>query len=123
MTYAAVLTDPRRACAGQDTELFFPDRGGRVSRARSICARCPVRVECLDYALDHFEVGVWGGLTEEERRAERRRRKHRPSTRACVICREPYQPRIAAQLTCSAKCRRERDVRQRRERNLRRAQR
>jgi WhiB family redox-sensing transcriptional regulator len=57
--------------------LFFPptyaerkeERDAREARAKSICAECPVRAECLDYALSIREPhGIWGGLTEAERR-------------------------------------------------------
>jgi WhiB family redox-sensing transcriptional regulator len=64
------------ACRGPQAVAFFPpshperkdERLSRESRAKSICAACPVRVECLAYALDIREVhGIWGGLTEAER--------------------------------------------------------
>ena len=69
----------RAACRDEDPELFFPlsDIGPgahQVARAKTVCARCPVRAECLDYAvangLDH---GIFGGATESERRTLRRR--------------------------------------------------
>jgi WhiB family redox-sensing transcriptional regulator len=73
------------ACAGVDPDLFFPDRGASlagdvdehvdVADARRVCAGCPVRVECLEYALEAGEkFGVWGGTSEKERRAMRRQR-------------------------------------------------
>ena len=56
-------------CAQTDPELFFPEKGGSVREAKAVCAECPVRVECLEYALAHGErFGVWGGLSERERR-------------------------------------------------------
>lgn len=63
------------ACRGQDTSLFFPSKGpspARVARVRALCAGCPVREECLDYAIttEHI-MGTWGGLTERERRPMR----------------------------------------------------
>jgi WhiB family redox-sensing transcriptional regulator len=63
------------ACAGMDTELFFPERGGSTTAARAVCASCTVRDECLAYALedeDAFSWGVWGGTVPKERRAMRR---------------------------------------------------
>lgn len=64
------------ACRGTDTELFFPQRGDRVSEAKAVCRRCAVRAECLEYALANREVhGIWGGLSERERRQVRRRRR------------------------------------------------
>jgi len=62
------------ACRDAEPELFFPISAAaasnpRVRRAKHICAPCPVRSQCLNYALDHRqEQGIWGGLTEEERR-------------------------------------------------------
>jgi WhiB family transcriptional regulator, redox-sensing transcriptional regulator len=68
----------RAACRDQDPELFFPlsemGPGARqAERAKSVCARCPVRAECLGYALDNgLDHGIFGGTTETERRALRR---------------------------------------------------
>lgn len=60
-------------CAQTDPEAFFPDQGGSVREAKAVCARCEVRAQCLAYALEHDErFGVWGGLSERERRALRR---------------------------------------------------
>jgi WhiB family redox-sensing transcriptional regulator len=71
------------ACKGADLGLFFgPDaefvtaRQQREAEAKAICGRCPVRPDCLAYALDAREdYGVWGGATEDERRAMRRQRR------------------------------------------------
>ena len=71
------------ACKGAPLDLFFgPDaefvttRQKREAAAKAICARCPVRLDCLDYALDIDQTyGVWGGLNEDERRALRRQRR------------------------------------------------
>ena len=58
------------ACRGADLDLFFPERGESAEPARQVCARCPVRQPCLDYAVTNRIVhGVWGGLTGRERRA------------------------------------------------------
>ena len=57
------------ACRGADLGLFFPERGESAEPARQICARCPAREPCLDYAVTNRIVyGVWGGLTGRERR-------------------------------------------------------
>jgi WhiB family redox-sensing transcriptional regulator len=57
------------ACAGESTALFFPERGESTRPAKSYCRRCPVRQECLDYALDAGEKhGIWGDTSERERR-------------------------------------------------------
>ena len=54
--------------------MFFPGRGEPTEPARRICASCPVRQPCLDYAIGHGIVhGIWGGLTERDRRALRSR--------------------------------------------------
>jgi WhiB family redox-sensing transcriptional regulator len=64
----------RAACHGADLEVFFPGRGESAEPARQICAPCPVREACLDYALGHgIAHGIWGGLTERDRRALRTR--------------------------------------------------
>ncbi|GEL48050.1 hypothetical protein CHO01_31660 [Cellulomonas hominis] len=57
-------------CAQVDPDLFFPDKGGPTSEAKRVCRRCEVRVECLYWALEAGErFGVWGGMSERERRA------------------------------------------------------
>jgi WhiB family transcriptional regulator, redox-sensing transcriptional regulator len=57
------------ACAGSHPDLWFPDRGQNIGPAKAVCAVCPVRLECLDYALRwDIRFGVWGGLSEQERR-------------------------------------------------------
>lgn len=73
------------ACLGEDLVLFFgpdgerqPEREVRERKAKAICERCPVRAECLDYALNRPEkYGLWSGLNAEERNVERRRRQRR----------------------------------------------
>jgi WhiB family redox-sensing transcriptional regulator len=70
----------RAACKTEDPDLFFPvgsfgANTRQVLRAKSVCRDCPVSTECLDWALTHDAIhGVWGGLTEDEREAMRRRR-------------------------------------------------
>jgi WhiB family redox-sensing transcriptional regulator len=56
-------------CAQTDPEAFFPEKGGSARAAKAVCMQCPVRAECLAFALEHDErYGVWGGLSERERR-------------------------------------------------------
>lgn len=56
-------------CAEVDAELFFPEKGCSVRDPKSICRRCEVQDECLDYALrEGLDHGVWGGTSERERR-------------------------------------------------------
>ncbi|RGE15867.1 WhiB family transcriptional regulator [Leucobacter sp. wl10] len=60
-------------CAQTDPEAFFPEKGGSTREAKRICESCEVRSECLEYALEHDErFGIWGGLSERERRKLRR---------------------------------------------------
>jgi WhiB family redox-sensing transcriptional regulator len=61
-------------CAQTDPETFFPEKGGSTREAKQVCTACPVSAECLQYALDHEErFGIWGGLSERERRRLKRR--------------------------------------------------
>lgn len=64
----------RALCAQTDPEAFFPEKGGSTREAKRVCTGCEVRSECLEYALEHDErFGIWGGLSERERRKLRRR--------------------------------------------------
>ncbi|MDQ3979797.1 MAG: WhiB family transcriptional regulator [Actinomycetota bacterium] len=85
------LTNPRTdvrwredaACRGVDTDVFFPATDEEAEEAKAICASCPVREECLSFALQtRQEDGVWGGLTETERRRLRRRLRERARANA-----------------------------------------
>ncbi|HWI30322.1 MAG TPA: WhiB family transcriptional regulator [Microbacterium sp.] len=61
-------------CAQTDPEAFFPEKGGSTRDAKRICTTCEVRGECLEYALQNDErFGIWGGLSERERRKLKRR--------------------------------------------------
>jgi WhiB family redox-sensing transcriptional regulator len=70
----------RAACRDEDPELFFPigTTGPallQVDEAKAVCQRCDAVDECLTWALDSDQdAGVWGGLSEDERRAVKRRR-------------------------------------------------
>lgn len=64
---------PYAKCLQADPEAFFPEKGGSTREAKRICARCDVREECLEYALATDErFGIWGGLSERERRRLKR---------------------------------------------------
>jgi len=64
----------RALCAQTDPEAFFPEKGGSTREAKKVCSGCEVRAECLDYALENDErFGIWGGLSERERRKLKRR--------------------------------------------------
>lgn len=72
----------RGACRQGDPDALFV-QGAAQNRAKLVCAGCPVRAECLADALDsRVEFGVWGGMTERERRALLRRRPEVKSWRA-----------------------------------------
>jgi WhiB family redox-sensing transcriptional regulator len=69
------LSDPDESwreaalCAQTDPEAFYPEKGGSTREAKRICQGCEVRVECLARALrDHERFGIWGGMSERERR-------------------------------------------------------
>jgi hypothetical protein len=64
------------ACRDAEWPTFFPERGEDAGAAKAICARCPVREACLDYALRwNITYGVWGGLSEKQRRRLRSERR------------------------------------------------
>lgn len=74
----------RAACRGEDSSVFFApnyferkdEKEAREAKAKALCVRCPVRLECLDYALRAREPhGIWGGLNEVERKALIRERE------------------------------------------------
>ncbi|PTW91292.1 transcription factor WhiB [Microbacteriaceae bacterium MWH-Ta3] len=61
-------------CSQTDPEAFFPEKGGSTRDAKRICSSCSVKSECLEFALENDErFGIWGGLSERERRRFRRR--------------------------------------------------
>ncbi|AMY19409.1 Transcriptional regulator WhiB2 [Rhodococcus sp. PBTS 1] len=63
----------RALCAQTDPEAFFPEKGGSTREAKRICLGCEVKDECLEYALANDErFGIWGGLSERERRRLKR---------------------------------------------------
>ncbi|MGY1690748.1 WhiB family transcriptional regulator [Geodermatophilus sp. SYSU D00697] len=63
-------------CAETDPEAFFPEKGGSTREAKRVCAGCPVRSQCLEFALANDErFGIWGGLSERERRRLRLQRR------------------------------------------------
>jgi WhiB family redox-sensing transcriptional regulator len=86
MSWPDVSWQDRAACRDMETLLFFgrdgeprQEREIREAAARAVCASCPVRRRCLDYALKNSVTqGIWGGLNQEERTRERRRRARTP---------------------------------------------
>ena len=78
------------ACRGMDPNLFVPAKGEPIAQAQAVCRGCPVRQQCADYAIGDPELrGVWGGLSDRARQAERHRRnlprRHHNITRI-VVC-------------------------------------
>lgn len=71
-------TDPRRACHGKSTKLFFPEESdGAAAEAKRICRGCVFREPCKEWAVTAPEMhGYWGGTSASWRRDERLRRKH-----------------------------------------------
>lgn len=66
----------RANCTGANADLFFPERGASTRTAKSICRACDVREECLEFAISTGEkFGIWGGMSERERRKVRRERQ------------------------------------------------
>jgi WhiB family transcriptional regulator, redox-sensing transcriptional regulator len=56
-------------CREMDPAVFFPDHDRWAEeRAKAICVDCPVRAQCMDYAIVNRELGIWGGTTERDRR-------------------------------------------------------
>ncbi|MGH8898936.1 MAG: WhiB family transcriptional regulator [Egibacteraceae bacterium] len=70
----------RAACLGEDTERYFPVGASgpaldQIEQAKRVCAACVVCSECLEYALETNQDGVWGGMSQDERRSLRRSRQ------------------------------------------------
>ncbi|MFF5533689.1 WhiB family transcriptional regulator [Streptomyces cinerochromogenes] len=72
------------ACRHEDPDLFFPigttgPAQVQSEQAKAVCRHCPVRDQCLEWAMDTDQsIGIWGGTTELERRTLRRRARSRP---------------------------------------------
>ncbi|MDA8295220.1 MAG: WhiB family transcriptional regulator [Actinomycetota bacterium] len=65
----------RANCMGVDPELFFPERGSSTREAKEVCRGCVVQMDCLEFAIANGEkFGIWGGMSERERRRVRRAR-------------------------------------------------
>jgi WhiB family transcriptional regulator, redox-sensing transcriptional regulator len=85
----------RALCAQTDPDAFFPGKGGSTSEPKKVCRACPVTAECLEYALRTDQrYGVWGGLSERQRRKIKRQRdadaqqQAAQTTLPCSICQE-----------------------------------
>lgn len=65
----------RANCMGVDPDLFFPERGSSTREAKEVCRGCVVQEDCLEFAIANGEkFGIWGGMSERERRRVRRAR-------------------------------------------------
>jgi WhiB family transcriptional regulator, redox-sensing transcriptional regulator len=64
-------------CVGEYPDVFFPSHGDPAIDAREICAACRVRGDCLNYATEADEFGIWGGLDQQERRNLKRKQRRR----------------------------------------------
>lgn len=72
---AELAWQERANCMGVDPDLFFPERGASTREAKEVCRGCVVQFDCLEYALANGEkFGIWGGMSERERRRIRRAR-------------------------------------------------
>ncbi|AVO21663.1 WhiB family transcription factor [Mycobacterium phage MooMoo] len=112
----------RAVCQTTDPESFYPEKGSSTKDAKQVCAGCPVRVECLQWALDNNEeFGVWGGYSERERRKIKRGELNpadiEDNEPRCQHCGKKFRPGHRAERYCSSMCRRlvraEREKRQR----------
>jgi WhiB family redox-sensing transcriptional regulator len=70
-------------CKGANADLFFPERGASTRTAKGICRECSVRADCLEFAITTGEkFGIWGGMSERERRRVRKERQIAAQRRA-----------------------------------------
>lgn len=79
-------------CTGVDPDLFFPGRGESTREAKAVCRGCSVRADCLEYALANGEkFGIWGGMSERERRKVRRNRMIRAQADPSIVVPPPIR--------------------------------
>ena len=113
MTALAIVLAPEpwttdALCAQTDGDWWYPELGSPARAAKTICRACPVTAECLDYALTHHEAyGIWGGLTERQRRRLRHGRQPDQSPGLCVDCDRPLPPSAPSNRLRCDDCRRE----------------
>jgi WhiB family redox-sensing transcriptional regulator len=83
----------RALCAEVGDDFWFPEKGGSTRDPKRVCRSCEVRAECLEYALEHDErFGVWGGLSERERRQLKRAAVIRPQPEKTKPAPAPPRP-------------------------------
>lgn len=73
---------PGAVCPQTDPDAFFPEKGASPAAAKRVCGGCEHRAQCLEEGIAGDEWGVWGGFTQSERRAIKRRRESRPGEAA-----------------------------------------
>jgi WhiB family redox-sensing transcriptional regulator len=72
--YPDFMTAGSPVCTTTDPEIFFPEKGMNgssqyaVDAAKKMCNACPYKIACIDWAVDHDEIGIWGGTTPKDRR-------------------------------------------------------
>lgn len=107
ITGPITLPDPapwmeQALCAQSDPDAWFPERGDSVTIPRRVCQDCPVRVECLTYAIENNErEGIWGGLTGYQRRGFA---KGHIGYQVCPSCGATFAPSGPGQVCCSRSC-------------------
>jgi WhiB family redox-sensing transcriptional regulator len=104
LTEADLAWHEDAACAGIDPDRFYPEPGPGITRdiaaAKRVCAGCPVRAECLAYALAHDERhGIWGGTTPQERRP--RKPKTAPRRQDVEVARMTRGGKTAREIACA----------------------
>jgi WhiB family redox-sensing transcriptional regulator len=95
-------------CAQTDPDAFFVERGESPRPAKKVCRECPVRAECLKYALDNNEsFGIWGGTSEKDRRKLKKHRTAPGAAEAQVVPAENAGGRITVSQLAVMRVRRE----------------
>jgi len=103
------------ACKSVPTEAFFPEEGGVPTTLAKLCAGCPVRSECLDFAVSDWTIyGIWAGTDEKERRKMRQSRQENKApaspvedfSRTCAHCGNSFEPQTirSKRIYCSEFC-------------------
>lgn len=91
-------------CAQVGGDFWFPERGDSTREAKAICRRCPVRADCLAFAVDHgIAFGIWGGLSERQRR--RLGTQHLDSAPGPRLCVKRLHPLTRENVTPDGRCR------------------
>lgn len=106
LTEADLAWHEDAACVGTDPDSFFPEPGPGIGEdnaaAKRVCARCPVRAQCLGYALAHAEPeGIWGGLTAPERRRLAKTGRGHSNPRDVEITRLTNAGKTAQEIACA----------------------